>query len=191
MSFNLNLARWVFKMRGGLWTLLFLMILFMTRHTDPEIILLSLVIILAGQLWRCWAAGTITLYRGETVKAEVLATSGPYALMRNPLYFGNFLIGLGWSIISGQTALILFLTSFIILYVLIIIPYEENFLLSKFGHDYEKYCERVGMFFPKKFPVENLIGKFDVDILSRSEVHTMLTTLTGTSIIVAWALCYT
>ncbi len=163
----------------------------MTRHTDPEIILLSLVIILAGQLWRCWAAGTIMLYRGETVKAEGLTTTGPYALMRNPLYFGNFLIGLGWSIISGKTAVILFLASFIILYVMIIIPYEENFLAGKFGTAYEKYRERVGMFFPKKFPIENFKGNFDVDILSRSEVHTMLTTLTGTSIIVAWALCYT
>ncbi len=191
MSMNLNISRWVFKMRGGLWTLLFLIILFMTGRTELETILLSLVIILAGQLWRCWAAGTIMIYRGETVKADGLTTSGPYSLMRNPLYFGNFLIGLGWSLIAGRKAVLLFIISFIILYVIIIIPYEENFLLNKFGKSYKEYCERVGMFFPKRLPLENFKGNFNVDILSRSEVHTMLTTLIGTCVIVAWALCYT
>ena len=102
----------VFKMRGGLWTLLFVIILFMTRKTEPKQIYLALIIIIFGQLWRFWAAGSIGLYRGENVKAARLATRGPYALMRNPLYFGNFLIGLGWSIIAGLHAVIMFIVSF-------------------------------------------------------------------------------
>ncbi len=190
MNINNNIGSWFFKMRGGLWTLIYVIILFMTRHTDPEIILKALIMVLAGQLWRCWAAGTIMLYRGENVKAENLTTTGPYSLMRNPLYFGNFLIGLGWSIIAGKFAILLFVVSFVILYVLIIIPYEEKFLFGKFGIEYKNYCSRVGMFFPKVWPGKNIIGKFDADILTRSEVHTMLTTIIGTCIIVAWALFY-
>ena len=81
------MREWVFKMRGGLWTLLFLIILFTAKKTSLAQILVALFFIIAGQLWRCWAVGFIGLYRGENVKALKLATKGPYALMRNPLYF--------------------------------------------------------------------------------------------------------
>ena len=121
------MREWIFKMRGGLWTLLFVIILFTAKKTNLTQISISLIIILAGQLWRCWAAGHIGLYRGENVKAQKLTTTGPYALMRNPLYFGNFLIGLGWSIIAGFFAVIIFIVSFYVLYDIVIIPHEEKF----------------------------------------------------------------
>ena len=182
------MREWVFKMRGGLWTLLFVIILFMAQESSLEKIFASLIIILIGQLWRCWSAGFIGLYRGENVKALKLATTGPYALMRNPLYFGNFLIGLGWSIIAGLNAVIIFIVSFYVLYVLVIIPHEEDFLRSKFGHEYERYCERVKRFYPLSLKFEDLKGNFDGKILMRSEIHTIISTVIGTIIIIA--VCY-
>ena len=140
------MREWIFRMRGGIWTLLFLAILFMVRASTPGIIAASVIIVTLGQLWRCWSAGVIGLYRGENVKALKLATTGPYALMRNPLYFGNFVIGLGWSVIAGKWAVVIFAASFFVLYVLVIIPHEEEFLRTKFGHDYEEYCGRVRRF---------------------------------------------
>ena len=191
MNINNNIGSWFFKMRGGLWTLIYVIILFMTRHTDPEIILKALIMVLAGQLWRCWAAGTIMLYRGENVKAENLTTTGPYSLMRNPLYFGNFLIGLGWGIIAGLHAVIIFAVSFYVLYNLAIIPHEEKFLRSKFGLEYEYYCGRVKRFFPVKLNFDDLRGvgkKFDAKILVKSEIHTVISTLIGTVLIIAFSI---
>lgn len=184
------MREWIFKMRGGLWTLLFIAILFMVRKSTPNTIFLSLMIIFLGQLWRCWAAGSIGLYRGENVKALKLATTGPYALMRNPLYFGNFIIGLGWSIIAGKFAVIIFCVSFYILYVIVIIPHEENFLRGKFGQEYEEYCERVKRFFPVKLNMEDLRGNFDVNIIMKSEIHTITSTIIGTLIIIGVSMCY-
>ncbi|MBQ6773376.1 MAG: isoprenylcysteine carboxylmethyltransferase family protein [Synergistaceae bacterium] len=181
----------IFKMRGGVWTLLFVIILFMTRKAETSQIYIAVLIITLGQVWRFWSAGSIGLYRGENVKAARLATRGAYALMRNPLYFGNFLIGLGWSIIAGFHAVIMFIVSFYVLYVLIIIPHEEKFLLSKFNSEYESYCSRVKRFFPASLRLHDVIdNNFDSKILIKSEIHTLITTLAGTLIIIAVS-CYT
>ncbi|MBR0079144.1 MAG: isoprenylcysteine carboxylmethyltransferase family protein [Synergistaceae bacterium] len=191
------MREWVFKMRGGLWTLLFVIILFMAKKTTPTQILISLPIILIGQLWRCWTVGYIGLYRGENVKAQKLATTGAYSLMRNPLYFGNFLIGLGWSIIAGVIPVIIFVVSFYILYCVVIIPHEEKFLLSKFGLEYSNYCKNVKRFWPtslSNLSVSSLAGRgitkiFDMNIIMKSEIHTIISTIIGTIIIIV--VCYT
>lgn len=187
----MRMREFVFRMRGGIWTLLFLAILFMVRKSSWEIISVSLVIIALGQIWRCWSAGVIGLYRGENVKALKLATKGPYSLMRNPLYFGNFIIGLGWSLIAGKFAVIIFVISFIVLYVLVIIPHEEEFLRTKFGHEYEEYCAGVKMFWPVKIDIDAITAQVDWEIIRKSEIHTIISTITGTAIIIAVSLCYT
>ena len=197
------MREWIFKMRGGLWTLLFVIILFMAEKTTSTQILISLAIILVGQLWRCWTVGYIGLYRGENVKAQKLATTGAYSLMRNPLYFGNFLIGLGWSIIAGVIPVVIFVVSFYILYCVVIIPHEEKFLLSKFGLEYSNYCKNVKRFWPAltAHTASPLTGRgtacgggaktkiFDWGIIMKSEIHTIISTIIGTIIIIA--VCYT
>lgn len=184
-----KIREWVFKMRGGLWTLLFVVILFTAKKSTLPRISAALLVILAGQVWRCWAVGFIGLYRGENVKALKLATTGPYALMRNPLYFGNFLIGLGWSIIAGNFAVLIFIVSFYVLYNMVIIPHEEAFLRSKFGIEYEAYCRRVKRFYTTTLKLESLKGGFDSKIVMRSEIHTIISTVIGTLIIIV--VCYT
>ncbi len=184
------MREWIFKMRGGLWTLIFLIILFTAEKSfSLRKIFTALAFIIFGQVWRCWAVGFIGLYRGENVKAQKLATTGPYALMRNPLYFGNFLIGFGWAVIAGVHAVIIFIVSFYILYNLAIIPHEENFLRSKFGAEYENYCMNIKRFFPVKIKFEDLKGNFDGKILMRSEIHTIISTVIGTLLIIL--VCYT
>ena len=180
-----KIRNWVFKMRGGLWTLLFVIMLFMAARADMTQIICGLIFILAGQLWRMWSAGIIGLYRGENVKALKLAHTGPYALMRNPLYFGNFMIGLGWAVIAGLNAVILFVIAFVILYVLIIIPHEEEFLHDKFGHEYEDYCRHVKSFWPLRLNMTDIFVRPDMNVIMRSEIHTVISTILGTCIILA------
>ncbi len=181
------MREFVFRMRGGLWTLLFVVILFMLEPAGLERIAWCLVLVTLGQLWRCWAVGYIGLYRGENVKAQRLATHGPYALMRNPLYFGNYVIGLGWSILAGIRGVIIFTLCFIVLYVMVIIPHEEEFLRSKFGSEYEDYCVRVKRFWPASLRREDLRGRFDHEIVRKSEIHTIISTVIGTIIILGIA----
>ena len=185
------MREWAFKMRGGLWTLLFAVILFMLEPATPARICACILLAVLGQSWRCWTVGYIGLYRGENVKAEHLATHGAYSLMRNPLYFGNFVIGLGWSIMAGLKGALIFTVCFWVLYVLVIIPHEESFLLSKFGSEYQDYCRRVKRFWPSALNIQDLHGKFDSGVIMRSEIHTIISTIMGTIIILAVSLCYT
>ena len=185
------MREFVFRMRGGIWTLLFLAVLFMVRASTRGQVIACLVLVVLGQVWRCWAAGCIGLYRGENVKANKLAVTGPYALMRNPLYFGNYVIGLGWSVIAGVWGVVVFTVCFFVLYVMVIIPHEESFLREKFGSGYVYYCARVKRFFPVSLKVSDLFTGFDTSIIMRSEIHTILSTVIGTCIILGVSLCYT
>ena len=73
-----------FKLRGGLWTALYLGVLFLAGPASIPALAAGLILVAIGQSVRFWAAGCITRYRGENVGAERLVTWGPYALVRNP-----------------------------------------------------------------------------------------------------------
>ena len=63
--------------------------LLLARPT-PLSVAIGLVPVTAGALLRTWASGHIR-------KLQKLATAGPYAHTRNPLYAGSFLIAAAWS----------------------------------------------------------------------------------------------
>ena len=52
-------------------------------------------IALVGIVFRLYASGYV-------MKNKELATSGPYALVRHPLYTGNILMLVGYSLANGQ-----------------------------------------------------------------------------------------
>ncbi len=172
-----------FKLRGGLWTALYLGVLFLAGPASIPALAAGLILVAIGQSVRFWAAGCITRYRGENVGAERLVTWGPYALVRNPLYVGNGLIGAGWGILAGWKALLLFAAAFFVLYGVLIVPWEETFLRTKFGREYENYASRTGRFFPRKTVGFSLKGPFDHSVLWKSERHSLFVTLAGTAVL--------
>ena len=169
----------VFKLRGGIWTVLFL-IIFITAKPTWGSFRAGLIFVILGQLLRFWAAGCIGKYRGEAVGAQRLVTTGAYALLRNPLYFANGLIGAGWGIMAGLKAFLFFVIAFLAVYVFIIIPREESFLRKKFGIEYADYCRKTGMFYPKTFPVKIRSVGYDARVLWKSERHSLWMTILGT-----------
>src|SRR5436305_12429360 len=67
-----------------------------------------------GLVLRAWASGHLR-------KNETLATTGPYAYTRNPLYLGSFLMGLGFTIAAGQVLLVaIFLVMILGMYLRVI-----------------------------------------------------------------------
>ena len=55
----------------------------------PLSLALGLPLVVLGEAVRVWASGHIE-------KTKSLATGGPYAHSRNPLYVGSLLLALGW-----------------------------------------------------------------------------------------------
>ena len=104
---------------------------------------------LVGLGVRCWAAGFIN-------KFSELATLGPYAHTRNPLYLGSFLIGLSFTVASGQVSVFLVCLAF---FWLVYIPkaHREAFELErKFGDRYRTYARSVPLVIPRLSAYQSL-----------------------------------
>lgn len=110
----------------------------------------SIVIMIVVQSLRMYTASY--LWGRQAVsqpEADFLCTAGPYAYVRNPLYLGNFLIGIGLCLaINEWYAYVLFIISYAFVYS-IIIPHEEKFLYEEFGDDYIEYKTHTRRFIPR------------------------------------------
>jgi len=95
----------------------------------------------AGLLLRAWCLA----------KNQRLATGGPYAFTRNPLYIGTLLVALGLTIAARNPSLaVLFALVFLLIY-LPVIQLEEQHLRRLFP-DYATYAERVPALVPRLTP---------------------------------------
>jgi protein-S-isoprenylcysteine O-methyltransferase Ste14 len=108
---------------------------------------------LAGLAVRIFVAGHVpgrTSGR-NTRKGQVAGTlnsTGPYSVVRHPLYVGNFLIALGVALLPGSLwfALVACL-GYCVVFERIMYA-EEEFLRSKFGAEFEEWAERTPAFLP-------------------------------------------
>jgi protein-S-isoprenylcysteine O-methyltransferase Ste14 len=111
---------------------------------DPTVqsLLLGMPLVVLGEFMRTWSSGHIR-------KDHALATDGPYSLTRNPLYFGSFVLGLGFALMANSWPV---LFGFVLLFGLIYdatIEDEEQKLLKRFGEAFAGYCSEVPRFFPR------------------------------------------
>lgn len=81
--------------------------------------------------------------------AETLNTAGAYSITRNPLYLGNFFMGLGIALFAHIWWLALIYVLIFWLYYERIIFAEEAFLRNKFGDEYLEWANSTPVFFPK------------------------------------------
>jgi protein-S-isoprenylcysteine O-methyltransferase Ste14 len=132
------------KLRLWLVYPVFIVYPFVVRMTDFSYYA-GLALMGLGLAIRFWASGYIS-------KSRTLATSGPYAYTRNPLYLGNFVLGLGVSVVSNNIWFIFYyIVSFSILYIGTIWE-EQEVLREKFGQVYLDYRNAVPMFLPAPWP---------------------------------------
>ncbi len=125
-----------------------LLLLALMHPTVPGIVFCSPLVLL-GAFIRAWASGCIE-------KNVNIAWSGPYRHVRNPLYIGSFLIGLGFTLMANHwLLLLLFLSLYLIVYRHGVLS-EEKLLTAKFGHDFKRYCEHVPRFIPRCNPTREL-----------------------------------
>ena len=116
--------------------------------------LVGIVFVVLGEVVRFWAAGYIS-------KDATIATGGPYAFVRNPLYFGSLLLSVGYGLVSGfGVAGVVVLVALYLLFHLAAIFYEEGFLKAKFGQPYLDYFGRVPRLIPSPLPRTTGAGEF-------------------------------
>ena len=118
------------------------------------------------------AAGTVTRRRSRNVQR--LVTYGAFSWVRNPLYVGNFLIWMGFVVISG---VLWFLPVAIALFALeytLIVSYEEGVLESIFGAEYLNYKTTTPRWIPRPPRGPHEPGPHDWAEAWRSEISTFM-----------------
>jgi protein-S-isoprenylcysteine O-methyltransferase Ste14 len=104
--------------------------------------LFGIPLMLLGVGLRAWAVGYIN-------KDRELATGGPYALCRHPLYLGTFIASIGLCVLIWKWLPAAFLA---VLFPLVYIPtirQEEGYLTKVYGDAYREYATRVPAFLPR------------------------------------------
>lgn len=115
-----------------------------TAQPKPLTLAVGGTIALIGVIVRAWASGHIS-------KNERLATTGPYAHTRNPLYFGSFLIAAGFAI-AAHWALLLLVVAFFVLIYAPTMEREKANIAERFPAEYEAYSANVPAFVPRPTP---------------------------------------
>jgi protein-S-isoprenylcysteine O-methyltransferase Ste14 len=186
MSGNGGARGIVFKYRGLLWGLFGLAVLTLPAGFSPVRTAVAAPLRVGGQALRFWAAGVIPKYRTLIVGAPRLVTRGPYAFIRNPLYAGNALLGFGWALMAGLLWAAAFAAVFFILYPVIIIPYEENFLIGRFRDEYIAYRSATPSLIPSLTGAGGKAGifaGFDMASSWSMERHSLFMNLAVTALV--------
>ena len=88
-----------------------------------------------GELLRVWAAGHLE-------KSTEVTRSGPYRLVRHPLYSGSSLIGIGYAVAAHHWMVAAVVALYLALTLTSAMVSEEAHLRDKFGDAYDAYVEK-------------------------------------------------
>jgi protein-S-isoprenylcysteine O-methyltransferase Ste14 len=104
-------------------------------------LIVGLPIALLGLALRAWAAGCLS-------KDRQLATAGPYAYTRNPLYLGTLIVAAGLAVAARSVLLAaLFATVFFFIYLPVIQNEQQH--LHELFEEYAEYAKDVPMLWPR------------------------------------------
>lgn len=129
-------------MRQGL-GLALMPLLAWVSQPEPLLFMAGAFVVVLGCLVRIYASGFI-------VKNRQLATNGPYSLVRHPLYTGNLLVLIGFTVASSLWWAPLVALAFWWFYYPTAIEYEDRKLHRIFGESWERWSANVPAVIPRR-----------------------------------------
>jgi protein-S-isoprenylcysteine O-methyltransferase Ste14 len=147
-----KLGEWLFRHRTALpLPIAGVIVGLRAGEAAPSAILITAGVALtaAGELIRLWGVRHIgAISRTRSQRLGPLVATGPFALIRNPLYVGNILIWVGFAL----SARLVWLAPLIVLLLgaeyHAIVRWEESLLVSRLGDAYRDYAARVPRWLP-------------------------------------------
>lgn len=158
----------------------FAVLYFWLARPNWRFLALGAVLIVPGLLTRAVASGHVR-------KNEALATSGPYAYTRNPLYLGSLLIGVGFAVAARSWWVGLILVVMFFAIYIPVIRGEEAFLRANFP-GFEQYARQVPRMFPRLVPYRSgdTGGEFSMRLyLQHREYNALVGALAMAGILIA------
>ena len=133
-----------------------------------------------GLAVRAWAAGCLA-------KNRQLATGGPYAYTRNPLYLGTLLVAAGLAIASRSLSLgILFAAVFLLVYLPVIQLEEQH--LRKLFPGYAAYAARVPALLPRLKPATHNAAAFHFSLYIKNQEYQAAAGFAAGVLLLIWKL---
>ncbi|HET6142828.1 MAG TPA: isoprenylcysteine carboxylmethyltransferase family protein [Candidatus Acidoferrales bacterium] len=126
---------------------------FWFAHPQVKWLICGVSIAIVGLIIRGYAAGHLR-------KHQQLATSGPYAFTRNPLYLGSVLLAAGFSVASHSWISALLLAAYLAIFYPVVIRREQSELRAHYGDAFVTYASRVPAFWPRLTPATLSAEKF-------------------------------
>jgi protein-S-isoprenylcysteine O-methyltransferase Ste14 len=142
LLFDLRHRRRRFRQAVGV---VFVVLLTWLGEPRPLLLALGAAVALLGMVVRMWASGFV-------MKNEVLATHGPYAYVRHPLYVGNVLICLGFVLASGLWWSPLAAIALLVFFYPQTIRYEDQKLRRLFPDTWDRWASEVRALWPRVTP---------------------------------------
>jgi protein-S-isoprenylcysteine O-methyltransferase Ste14 len=121
-----------------------------SRDVEPAPLWLSgAALVLAGEAVRLWAVHHIgVISRTRSDRLGPLISTGPFSLVRNPLYLGNLALWAGFAV----SARLLWMAPLILVVLGLeyhaIVRWEEQLLTARLGDSYRAYAARVPRWIP-------------------------------------------
>jgi protein-S-isoprenylcysteine O-methyltransferase Ste14 len=132
-------------------------------HPTPLSMAVGGPVALLGLALRAWAAGCLA-------KNRQLATGGPYAHTRNPLYIGTLVTAIGLVIAARNVWLgALFIAVFLFVYLPVIQNEEQH--LRRLFPDYAEYAGRVPALWPRLSPAYEIPNPFQWSLYLKNQEY--------------------
>jgi protein-S-isoprenylcysteine O-methyltransferase Ste14 len=154
----------VIKYRAFVGIVCLIVVLILAKPSNTSI-LVGFFLILTGMFFRAWSAGYIN-------KDRELAKDGPYSLTRNPLYFGNLILGSGIAVASNQKWAYIIFGAYYILFFTFLMWVEHRRMQDKFGSEYAEMAKRTNVFFPRIGRVAN--ANFNISYYMKNKEYRVL-----------------
>jgi protein-S-isoprenylcysteine O-methyltransferase Ste14 len=151
---------------------------------------------LARPTWRTLALGAVSIIPGLVIRAlasghvrknEALATSGPYAYTRNPLYLGSLLVAIGFAVAARSWWVAAGLVAMFFAIYIPVIRSEEAFLRERFP-EFQEYANDVPRMIPRITPAfrNEASAEFSMDLyLKHREYNALLGSLALVAALIA------
>jgi protein-S-isoprenylcysteine O-methyltransferase Ste14 len=129
------------------------LVLALARPT-PRALVAALPLAVLGEAVRVWASGHIE-------KTRTLATGGPYAHTRNPLYLGSLAIALAVAIACASPWVVLAVAAYFLAFYPSVMREEAGFLARKFPEEHAAWSAAVPSFWPRLGPAGPRASRFE------------------------------
>jgi protein-S-isoprenylcysteine O-methyltransferase Ste14 len=117
---------------------------------SPIVLVVGLALAFAGVAFAIWARRQLGGNWSATIELKehhTLVTTGPYGIVRHPIYSGITLLVIGSAVFAGNISGLIAIVC-VIIFSLMRISAENKLMIKTFGKKYNEYSKKVKAYIP-------------------------------------------